>query len=87
MIDSPPPRFEGAQGYWRSSDGVAAGCLTTLWLAPEAAHKSKAANELPGSKGLLRAGTAVDGTLIAAPSSTMNQSGEHDPEMHQSICA
>jgi IS5 family transposase len=37
------------------------------------------------SKGLmLKAGTVVDATLIAAPSSTKNASGERDPEMHQS---
>ena len=33
---------------------------------------------------LLRVGTVVDATLIAAPSSTKNGSGERDPEMHQS---
>lgn len=33
---------------------------------------------------LLRTGTVVDATLIAAPSSTKNSKGEHDPEMHQS---
>ena len=32
---------------------------------------------------LLRAGTLVDATLIAAPSSTKNKSGQRDPEMHQ----
>jgi IS5 family transposase len=32
---------------------------------------------------LLRQGTIVDATLINAPSSTKNQSGERDPEMHQ----
>jgi IS5 family transposase len=32
---------------------------------------------------LLRSGTVVDATLIAAPSSTKNNSGERDPEMHQ----
>ena len=31
----------------------------------------------------LKAGTVVDATLIAAPSSTKNSSGERDPEMHQ----
>ena len=42
-------------------------------------------NELLGAKGLLlRAGTAVDATLIAAPSSTKNKQGQRDPEMHQS---
>ena len=35
-------------------------------------------------KGLmLKQGTVVDATLIAAPSSTKNQDGERDPEMHQ----
>src|SRR3954469_461185 len=32
---------------------------------------------------LLRAGTLVDATLIAAPSSTKNEKRERDPEMHQ----
>ena len=42
-------------------------------------------NELLRAKGLmLRAGTVVDATLIAAPSSTKNSSGQRDPEMHQS---
>jgi transposase, IS5 family len=42
-------------------------------------------NELLHTKGLmLRAGTVVDATLIAAPSSTKNNSGQRNPEMHQS---
>ena len=42
-------------------------------------------NELLSAKGLLlRAGTVVDASLIAAPSSTKNASGERDPEVHQS---
>jgi IS5 family transposase len=42
-------------------------------------------NDLLRSKGLmLRAGTVVDATLIAAPSSTKNAEGERDPEMKQS---
>lgn len=41
-------------------------------------------NELLSTRGLmLRAGTAIDATLIHAPSSTKNSSGERDPEMHQ----
>jgi IS5 family transposase len=41
-------------------------------------------NEMLQAKGLLlKAGTVVDATLIAAPSSTKNASGERDPEMHQ----
>ena len=41
-------------------------------------------NATLADKGLmLRQGTVVDATLIAAPSSTKNSSGERDPEMHQ----
>lgn len=37
-----------------------------------------------GDRGLsLRRGTIVDATLIHAPSSTKNQDGKRDPEMHQ----
>lgn len=32
---------------------------------------------------MLKEGTIVDATIIAAPSSTKNQSGERDPQMHQ----
>jgi IS5 family transposase len=32
---------------------------------------------------MLRTGTVVDATIIAAPSSTKNKDGERDPEMHQ----
>jgi hypothetical protein len=32
---------------------------------------------------MLKTGTVVDATLIAAPSSTKNKEGERDPEMHQ----
>ncbi len=41
-------------------------------------------NAILADKGLmLKQGTVVDATLIAAPSSTKNQDGERDPEMHQ----
>ncbi|MCI1192279.1 IS5 family transposase [Calidifontimicrobium sp. SYSU G02091] len=41
-------------------------------------------NEMLHAKGLLlKAGTVVDATLIAAPSSTKNDRGQRDPEMHQ----
>ena len=41
-------------------------------------------NALLLDKGLmLKAGTVVDATLIAAPSTTKNGKGERDPEMHQ----
>ena len=43
-----------------------------------------AINATLAQKGLmLKAGTVVDATLIAAPSSTKNSQGERDPEMHQ----
>ena len=51
-------------------------------LAPEIL---KTVNDLLRAKGLLlKAGTVVGATLIAAPSSTKNKTGERDPEMHQS---
>jgi IS5 family transposase len=41
-------------------------------------------NKHLANRGLsLRGGTIVDATIIAAPSSTKNQNGERDPEMHQ----
>ena len=41
-------------------------------------------NATLATKGLmLKTGTVVDATLIAAPSSTKNSRGERDPEMHQ----
>lgn len=43
-----------------------------------------AINTLLAVRGLiLKEGTVVDATIIAAPSSTKNRSGERDPEMHQ----
>ena len=42
-------------------------------------------NDLLSSQGLLlKEGSAVDATLIAAPSSTKNQERKRDPEMHSS---
>jgi len=42
-------------------------------------------NDLLSAKGvMLKSGTVVDATLIAAPSSTKNSSGERDPGMKQS---
>jgi IS5 family transposase len=44
----------------------------------------KAINALLGRKGLLlKRGSIVDATIIAAPSSTKNAEGERDPDMHQ----
>lgn len=43
-------------------------------------------NELLTRQGLmLKAGTEVDATLIAAPSSTRNKDGQRDPAMHQML--
>src|SRR5471030_1716872 len=51
-------------------------------LAPD---MLRVVNHLLQAKGLmLKSGTAVDATLISAPSSTKNNSGERDPEMKQS---
>jgi IS5 family transposase len=42
-------------------------------------------NDLLRSQGLLlKEGSAVDATLVAAPSSTKNNEGKRDPEMHSS---
>lgn len=55
--------------------------LETHQLAERIFH---AINTLLAVKGLLlREGSVVDATIIEAPSSTKNQSGERDPEMHQ----
>jgi IS5 family transposase len=49
-----------------------------------AADMLRVVNDILQTKGLmLRTGTAVDATLISAPSSTKNADGERDPEMHQ----
>ena len=51
-------------------------------LAPD---MLRVVNDLLQHKGLLlKTGTVVDATLISAPSSTKNSSGERDPEMKQS---
>ena len=50
-------------------------------LAPEILSRI---NAYLGRKGLmLKRGSIVDATIISAPSSTKNASGERDPEMHQ----
>lgn len=50
-------------------------------LAREIFEAVKAHLEAAGV--LLRQGTIVDATIVAAPSSTKNASGKRDPEMHQ----
>ena len=50
-----------------------------------AAQILQTVNDLLSAKGvMLKGGSVVDATLIAAPSSTKNGSGERDPEMKQS---
>ena len=50
-----------------------------------AAQILQTVNNVLSAKGvMLKSGTVVDATLIAAPSSTKNSSGERDPEMKQS---
>lgn len=50
-----------------------------------AAQILQTVNDLLTAKGvMLKGGTVMDATLIAAPSSTKNSSGERDPEMKQS---
>jgi IS5 family transposase len=49
-----------------------------------AADMLRVVNDILQAKGLMmKKGTVVDATLIAAPSSTKNAEGERDPEMHQ----
>jgi len=44
----------------------------------------EAVNYHPQAKGIrIATGTIVDATIIHAPSSTKNKSGERDPELHQ----
>ena len=50
-------------------------------LAPEILHRVNAHLSRKGL--LLKRGSIVDATIIAAPSSTKNATGERDPEMHQ----
>ena len=50
-------------------------------LAPEILARVNA--YLSRKKLLLKRGSIVDATIIAAPSSTKNSTGERDPEMHQ----
>ena len=77
--------FVGLSSVERIPDRV--GILRFLHLLEEhqlAEQILATVNATLADKGLmLREGTVVDATLIAAPSSTKNQNGERDPEMHQ----
>lgn len=55
--------------------------LETHELAPQILERVNAHLARKGQS--LKAGTIVDATIIAAPSSTKNKDGQRDPEMHQ----
>ena len=55
--------------------------LETHDLAPQLLERVNAHLARKGQS--LKAGTIVDATIIAAPSSTKNRDGKRDPEMHQ----
>lgn len=53
-----------------------------------AQHFFETVNAMLKARGLmLHSGTVIDATIIAAPSSTKNNSGKRDPEMHQTVGA
>lgn len=60
------------------------GACGTCWRSTNGPQVMAGINHGLARQGLmLKAGTVVDATIIAAPSSTENQQGERDPEMHQ----
>ncbi len=86
LHDTPMLReFAGLAGLCRMPDETTILRFRHLLEKHELAGKLlNKINEGLIAKGLmLKAGTVVDATLIAAPSSTKNSSGERDPEMHQ----
>ena len=78
-------RFAGLEGKARMPDE------TTILRFRHLLEKHELAPQVLGTinaglaqQGLmLKTGTVVDATIIAAPSSTKNKTGERDPEMHQ----
>jgi transposase, IS5 family len=78
-------RFAGLEGAARMPDE------TTILRFRHLLEKQQLAPKILGvinaglaRQGLmLKTGTVVDATIIAAPSSTKNKDGERDPEMHQ----
>lgn len=82
-----PPyrRFVGLEGAARLPDETTILRFRHLLEKHELAPTVLAAiNTTLVQQGLmLKTGTVVDATIIAAPSSTKNQGGERDPEMHQ----
>ena len=77
--------FAGLSGVERIPDRVSILRFRHLLEEHQLAEQILATvNATLAGKGLmLREGTVVDATLIAAPSSTKNKDGQRDPEMHQ----
>ena len=87
LFDTPMYRdFAGFDGMARLPDRVSILRFRHLLEQHRLAEQFLATvNERLAAKGyLLKEGTAIDATLIAAPTSTKNQTGTRDPEMHQS---
>ena len=86
LFDVPLYRqFAGLGGMNRLPDRVSILRFRHLLEQHDLAPKMlEAVNATLAAKGLmLKEGTAVDASLIAAPSSTKNSTGTRDPEMHQ----
>ncbi|GKS77325.1 IS5 family transposase [Acidovorax sp. SUPP950] len=79
--------FAGLEGWdeWLPDESTILRFRHVLEKHKLAAQILQTVNDLFSAKGvMLKSGTVVDATLIAAPSSTKNSSGERDPEMKQS---
>jgi transposase, IS5 family len=86
LYDTPLYReFAGLGGIARLPDRVSILRFRHLLEQHHLAEQIlKTVNQQLSAKGfMLREGTVVDATLIAAPSSTKNSTGKRDPEMHQ----
>ncbi|CUA96545.1 IS5 family transposase [Thiomonas bhubaneswarensis] len=86
LFDVPLYRqFAGLSGMARLPDRVSILRFRHLLEQHELAPKMlEVVNATLAAKGLLlKEGTAIDATRIAAPSSTKNSTGTRDPEMHQ----
>ena len=86
LFDVPLYRqFAGLGGMNRLPDRVSILRFRHLLEQHDLAPKMlEAVNATLAAQGLLlKEGTAIDATLIAAPSSTKNNTGTRDPEMHQ----
>lgn len=86
LFDTPLYRdFSGLGSAQRIPDRVSILRFRHLLEAHQLAPQILATvNAMLANRGLmLKSGTVVDATLIAAPSSTKNNGGQRDPEMHQ----